>query len=135
VATAHFNWLRRQQRLDCADGLAYLEAEVADLGSAASRHLLALALEGEVSLGEFAAIERRLAKLGPQLFDLQHDTSALRTEAAASDLDALGGGMLGTVAQRLRAGAAGSGEEAAAAQRALRKLFTLARQAEAEGAS
>jgi DNA repair exonuclease SbcCD nuclease subunit len=133
IPTAHFTWLRREHRLDRADGLATIEAEVDGLGSGASRRLLALTLEGLVSLGEFASIERRLARLGPQLFDLQTDTSSLKTEAVHSDLDALGPGLLGTVAQRLKAVADGSGEDAATAQRALRKLFTLARRAEAEG--
>ena len=42
--------------------------------------------------------------------------------------------MLGTVAQRLKAASELSGEDAVTAQRALRKLFALARRAEAEGA-
>jgi DNA repair exonuclease SbcCD nuclease subunit len=134
IPTAHFTWTRRHHRLDGADGLAPLKAEVDGFGSAASRHLMALTLEGLVSLGEFAAIEQRLAKLAPQLFHLQTDANVLQTEAAVADLDALGPGVLGTVAQRLKAAADGSGEDAATAQRALRKLFALARRAEAEGA-
>jgi DNA repair exonuclease SbcCD nuclease subunit len=134
VATAHFTWLRRQHRLERVDGLAPLEAEVDAFGSSASRNLMALALEGLVTLGDFALIEQRLAKLAPQLFHLQSDTDALKTEAATADLDALGAGVLGTAAQRLRAASELSGEDAATAQRALRMLFALARRAEAEGA-
>ena len=135
IPTAHFTWLRRQHRLDRADGLGPLETEVDGFGSEASRRLIALTLEGLVSLGEYASIEQRLAMLAPQLFHLQIDTAALETEAATSDLDALGPGVLGTVAQRLKAAADGHGEQAATAQRALRKLFALARRAEAEGAA
>jgi len=130
IPTAHFTWMRRHHRLARADGLTPLQAEVDGFGSAASRHLLALTLEGLVSLGEFAAIEQGLARLAPQLFHLQTDTNALQTEAAVADLDALGPGVLGTVAERLKAAAGGSGEDAATAQRALRKLFALARLAE-----
>ncbi len=134
IPTAHYTWLRREHRLERADGLAALEAEVDGFGSGASRRLLALTLAGLVSLAEFAAIEQRLARLAPQLFHLQTDTAALTTEAAISDLEALGPGVLGTVAQRLKAAADGKGEDAATAQRALRKLFALAHGAQAEGA-
>ena len=87
-----------------------------------------------VRLLRSSVLLRRLAKLAPQLFHLQSDTDALKTEAATADLDALGAGVLGTVAQRLKAASELSGEDAATAQRALRKLFALARRAEAEGA-
>ncbi len=135
IPTAHFTWARREQRLERADGLAAIEAEVDGLGSGASRRLLSITLQGLVSLGEFAALEQRLARLAPQLFYLQTDATALETEAAAIDLDALGPGVLCAIAQRLKAQGEGSGEDAATAQRALRKLFALARRAEAEGAA
>ena len=135
VPTAHFSWTRRRQTIDRANGLAAIESEIDGLGSAASRQLLALTLDGLVSLSEFASIEQRLSKLGPQLFHLQCDAGALETEAAASDLEMLSSGVLGTVAVRLKAVTDGGGGEAAVANRALRKLFALARRAEAGGPS
>jgi hypothetical protein len=93
--------------------------------------LIALKLDGLVTLAEFARIETRLAKLATGLFHLEPDLSGLHTEAAASDLEGLSSGVLGTVAERLKAKAEGGGEEAAVAARALRKLFALARRAEA----
>ncbi len=134
IPTAHFTWTRRHHRLERADGLAPLQTEVDGFGSQASRQLMALTLEGLVSLGEFAVIGQRLAKLAPQLFHLQTDANALQTEAAVADLDALGPGVLGSVAQRLKSAADGGGEDSETAQRALRKLFALARRAEVEGA-
>jgi len=135
VATAHFTWVHRQQKIDSAQGLGPIEAEVDGLGSAAARRLLALKLEGLLSLTELAEIEQRLAKLSPQLFWLEPDLSRLHGHAAASDLDTLTSGMLGIVAQRLKAKADGGGEEAAVAALALRKLFALARRTEAGGTS
>jgi hypothetical protein len=95
---------------------------------------LALTLQGLVSLAESASIEQRLAKLGLQLFHLQTDVASLKTAAVSSDLEALGQGLLASVAQSLKAAAGGKGEDSETAQRALRKLFTLARLAEAEAA-
>jgi len=132
VPTAHFTWTQRRHAIEAADGLGAIEAEVARLGSAAARHLMALKLEGLVSLAEFAALEQRLAKLAPQLFHLEPDLSALQSLTASSDLEALDG-VLATVALRLKAKAEGGGAEAALASRALRKLFALARRAEAGG--
>jgi hypothetical protein len=131
VRTAHFTWATRRQTIERAAGLDAVEAEVGGLGSAASRWLIGLKLDGMATLAEFALIEARLAKLATQLFYLQPDLAGLHTEAAASDLAALGSGVLGTVAQRLKSKADSGGPEAAVAARALRKLFALARRTEA----
>ncbi len=113
VATAHFTWARRRQTLESAAGLDAIEAEIARLGSAAARRLIDLKLDGMVTLAERAAIEARLAQLATQVFHLQTDLTALRAETAASDLEALGSGVLGTVAERLKGAAGGGGEDCA----------------------
>ncbi len=135
VRTGHFTWTSRRQTIDGASALAGIEAEVEALGSAASRWLFALELEGQVPLSEYAHVEARLAKLAPQLFHLEADLARLRAFAADSDLEALSSGVLATVARRLKAMAEGGGEDAAAAAGALRKLFALARRVEAGGGS
>jgi hypothetical protein len=112
-----------------------VEAEIGRLGVAASRRLLSLKLKGAVSLAERALIEERLARLAPQLFCLNCDLDELHAFAAASDLDELGDGLLGTVAEHLKGLAAGQGEDAAAAALALRKLHALARRAASGGAA
>jgi hypothetical protein len=61
---------------------------------------------------------------------LQTDLGALSAEAAASDIEALGSGVLGTVAQGLKAAAESGGAEAEVAEQALRKLFSLTRRAQ-----
>jgi len=131
VPTASFTWLRRVQRLDSADGLAPIEAEVAALGISAQRCLMALELSGVVTLAEFAQIEARLGELALDIFHLASDTAALDAVAATSDLEALSAPVLGEIATRLKGMAEGSGDDAAVARRALRRLFALARQAEA----
>jgi DNA repair exonuclease SbcCD nuclease subunit len=133
VDTAYFNWITRSETFNDAAGLDAVEREVGDLGANAARSLMALKLEGDVTLADFAEIEQRLDKLDPQLFHLAPDTSKLHAHAGASDLDGLQSAVLGTVAQRLKATADGSGAEAEVAARALRKLFALARRAEAGG--
>jgi hypothetical protein len=135
VNTAHFTWACRQQTIDGAQGLEVLEAELAGLGSAASRLLIDLGLDGHVTLSERAAIEARLSQLATGVFHLAADLGDLHVAAAASDLEALGSGVLGTVAQRLKAAAAGGGAEGETAEQALRKLFALARRAQAGGAA
>ncbi|MGI9403328.1 MAG: metallophosphoesterase family protein, partial [Hyphomicrobium sp.] len=134
VATAHFTWVRRQLSVESADGLAAIEEEVSRLGAEVSRYLMALSVEGSVSLTEFARIEERLAKLAPQLFHLASDFTGLHAFTAGSDIDELGSGVLGTVAARLRGMAEAQTEDSEVAARALRKLFVIARRAEAGGA-
>jgi DNA repair exonuclease SbcCD nuclease subunit len=130
VATAHFTWMRREQKLDSAAALDQIETEIARLGSAAARTLLNVELTGTVPLAELARIEERLAKLSPQLFHLTSDTSGITAYAAVADLEALSSPALSEIAQRLKATAEQGGAEAAVANRALRRLFSLARQAE-----
>jgi DNA repair exonuclease SbcCD nuclease subunit len=127
IATAHFTWMQGRLGLESADGLREIEAEVDALGAAAARRLIALKLEGAVALQHYAEIEQRLARLGPRLFHLEYDVSALTTFAADTDLEAMGSAVLGTVARRLKARAEGGGDDAAVAARALRKLFALSR--------
>jgi hypothetical protein len=67
------------------------------------------------------------------VFFLEADLTELHAAAAASDLEALGSGVLGTVAQRLKATAEGGDKDARIAERALRKLFALARRAQVGG--
>jgi DNA repair exonuclease SbcCD nuclease subunit len=133
VATAHFTWARRRQTVESAKALDAIEAEFARLGSAASRWLINLKLDGQVTLAERAAIEARLSQLATQVFFLEADLTELHAAAAASDLEALGSGVLGTVAQRLKATAEGGDKDARIAERALRKLFALARRAQVGG--
>ena len=135
VATKHFTWARRQQTVENAQGLDAVEAEFAQLGSAASRWLIDLRLQGMVTLFERAAIEARLSQLATQVFHLEAGLAGLHTKTAASDLEALGSGVLGTVAQRLKTEAEGGGGQAEVAERALRKLFSIARRIDAGGAS
>lgn len=133
IATAHFTWTRRRKTISCADSLEAIEKEVSQLGAEASRHLMGLSLAGSVSLAEFARIDDRLAKLGSQLFHLAPDLSGVQTFAAGSDIDALGSGILATVATRLKGMAESPTEDREVAARALRKLFAIARSAEAGG--
>ncbi len=80
---------------------------------------------------ELGRIEERVSRLGPQLFHLAFDTSGITAYADVADLEALASPALSEIAQRLKAKSEQDGAEAAIAQRALRRLFALARQAEA----
>lgn len=133
VPTAHFTWLSRAQKLAGAASLQLIEAEVARLGAAAARCLLALELSGALPMAELASVEERLARLGPQLFHLAADLDGIATFTAPADLEALSSPALAEIAQRLRAAADRNDADAPVAERALRRLFALARQAEAGG--
>jgi DNA repair exonuclease SbcCD nuclease subunit len=130
VATAHFTWSSRALKVDGAESLEPVEAGVARLGAAAARTLLSLQLAGTVAMTELGRIEERLGQLGPQLFHLAFDTSGITAYADVADLEALASPALSEIAQRLKAKSEQDGAEAAVAQRALRRLFALARQAE-----
>ena len=133
VATAHFTWMSREVKVDGAESLGPVEADVARLGAAAARTLLSLQLAGTVAMTELGRIEERLGRLGPPLFHLAFDTSGITAYANVADLEALASPALSEIAQRLKAASERDGAEAAVAQRALRRLFALARQAEAGG--
>lgn len=132
VRTAHFTWMRRTLEVDAAQRVEAIEADVAALGPAASRCLLALELQGLVPLAERAVIEDRLGKLAPQLFHLVCNLGGLATFATSEDVEALGSPVLAEIAQRLKVAADSEGADGAVAQRALHRLFALARQCEAE---
>jgi hypothetical protein len=110
--------------------MAPVEADVARLGAGAARTLLSLQLAGTVAMTELGRIEERLGQLAPQLFHLAFDTSGITAYADVADLAALASPALSEIAQRLKAASERDGAEAAIAQRALRRLFALARQAE-----
>ena len=131
MPTAHFTWLRRAQKIDGAHSLDAIEAEVAALAGTAGRCLVALELSGTVPLAELARIEERLGRLAPQLFHLAFDMGSIASFADAADLSSLSSPALGEIAQRLKATSEAGGSDAAVAGRALRRLFALARQAEA----
>ncbi|CAN1722378.1 DNA repair exonuclease [Hyphomicrobium sp. 1Nfss2.1] len=132
VRTAHFTWLRRSQKLDDVSSLAQIDAEVSALGRAAAHCLMTLELSGAVPMAELARIDGKLAELTPRLFHLFADMSGVTAFADAADLAALDSPALGEIAQRLKASSENGGADAAVAGRALRRLFALARQAEAE---
>jgi len=131
VRTAHFTWLRRAQKLDDASSLAQIEAEVSALGRDAARCLMSLELSGAVPMAELARIDAEIAKLAPRLFHLSADMGGVTAFADAADLAALDSPVLGEIAQRLKTSSESDGADAAVAGRALRRLFALARQAEA----
>ena len=133
VPTSHFAWVRREDRIGSAQDLGPLETDIVKLGNGATRTLMALELSGDVTLAELSAIEERLAALKPQLFHLEPDLSGVHAHAGAFDLEILSGGALATVAERLKAKAESGGDDAAAAELALRKLFAFVRRAEAGG--
>ncbi len=131
VRTAHFTWQRRALVIGGASSLDALEADVEGMGSDAGRCLMALDLSGAAPLAELARIEERLRAMSLRLFHLASDTSAVSAFADESDLSSLASPVLAEIAQRLKQRSETSDGDAAVAARALRRLFALARQAEA----
>jgi DNA repair exonuclease SbcCD nuclease subunit len=131
LPTAHYTWVRRECVVDGATALDAIEQEVTRLGGGASRCLMSLTLKGAVPLSEFAQIDARIDKLAPRLFHLATDMRGLSSFTDAADLEAMQSPALADIAQRLKAAGATGDVAAEVSERALRRLFALARQAEA----
>ncbi|MDH4982684.1 DNA repair exonuclease [Hyphomicrobium sp. D-2] len=130
VATGNFKWSRRVLDVGSADALDVVEQEVAALGSNAMRSLVSLQLSGGVTLAEFVAIEARLSALEPALFHLNVNRETLNIVAAETDLGSIATPVLADIAQRLKLASEAGGDTASVAQRALHRLFSLAREVE-----
>lgn len=136
VRTARFTWQRSQLRLRTLADLDALEHEIDALGPAAADRLYALSLAGELSLTDIATVEDRLDRaLAPRLFHFERDTTGLRIAAAAADFATLPSEDLQWTARELAAIAgAEDPTRARVATRALRQLFALTAEAQAEAA-
>ena len=133
VATAAHTWMKRAYTVSRADDLAALEDEIAGFGPAKSNLLLELTLTGAVSLADDAVIAARIAALEPALFHLRRKFAGLRINPASDDLTSLADPQLAAVAQQLMA-LRYTPERADNADGALRRLYSLARQAEGQSA-
>ena len=131
IPTGHYTWVRRECAADSAAALGGIEDEVSRLGGAASRCLMSLVLKGALPLAEFARIEERLEALAPRLFHLAPDLRELSSFTDVGGLQALHSPALSEIAARLKQAGSEGTVAPAVAERALRRLFTLARQAEA----
>ncbi len=129
VATASHTWMKRSYEVSKADDLDVLEAEIAKLGPAKSDVLLELTLAGTVALEVDSNIAARLETLAPTLFHLRRRFDGLRLDTGVNDLTSLVDPQLACVAHRLIT-MRDSGSDRDIAESALRRLFTLARQAE-----
>ncbi|MDX2159469.1 MAG: metallophosphoesterase [Hyphomicrobiaceae bacterium] len=136
VGTSAYRWLERRVVMSRLADLTPLEDEAQRLGPAAARHIVALALEGAISVGDSAALETRLAVLSARLMALDLDRRRLRMAMSPGDLALLGeAGPVEAVARRLAEKAAGAATaEARVAERALGMLFSYATPDLAEGA-
>lgn len=130
VATGIFKWSRRVLDVSAANALDVVEQEVAGLGNSAARSLVSLQLTGAVTLAELTAIEARISALEPALFHLGVNRDTLKIVAAESDLGSIATPALADIAQRLKLASEAGGDAGMVAQRALQRLFSLAREVE-----
>ena len=99
------------------------------------RVLLNLKVTGAPSLSGWAEVEERLAMLGPRLFHLAADTSAVTVLPEAIELEEFGSGDVRRVAETLSSIAQDQNSaRAGAAALALRKLYQMTREIQAGGA-
>ena len=126
-ATGEFRWLHRRIDMARATDIDAIEDEVRRAGPEAGRMLLEVAASGTISIAEDEALAERLARLDANLFHLSRRLETLRVIAAAADRERLDDPMLCEVADELgRIASDPSSPDAAAAARALRRLFALA---------
>lgn len=131
--TAEMTWLTRRLAVDDAGSIDRLLSEIDRVGEAASRLLLDLTLDGEVTLAQDTLLRERIAReLDPRLFHLSTAFDGLRLAPATDDLSSLDDPILRQIAVELGATAAGTTPDAAIAAHALRRLYQTAR---AEGSA
>jgi len=131
VATGHYVWIEERTAIASAADLALVERRVRARAPSPDRVVLRLVLEGNVAVGEIAAIEQWQERFSGDVEHLEVDMDGMSTEATIVDADVLGPvGELRTAADDLLAASASEDAALAAeAREALAILVTLAREA------
>lgn len=131
VATGHYVWIEERTAIASAADLALVERRVRARAPSPDRVVLRLVLEGNVAVGEIAAIEQWQERFSGDVEHLEVDMDGMSTEATIFDADVLGPvGELRTAADDLLAASASEDAALAAeAREALAILVTLAREA------
>lgn len=121
IPTSRFRWHSLEHRVDAADDLAVLDDRLNGLGEPFERHLVALRLEGVLSLADKASADELVARWAARFHYLQLDESGLAPEATESDLAILqGSGFVADAVEILRRR---RGEGIEGADDALQMLF------------
>ncbi|MGE0627606.1 MAG: exonuclease SbcCD subunit D [Hyphomicrobiaceae bacterium] len=122
-----FRWLKREIDLTRPTDLDSLEQEIGRLGPAVRNVLIEITASGRVSLAEDGDLAQRLNRIEAAVFHLSRLLDGVRLAPAADDLEALGSGILRNLAGDLvRLASDKHLAEAAAAERALRRLYEFA---------
>lgn len=131
LRTAKYRWARLAVQVTSIDDLAEVELRARSLAADPGDLVLALAVEGRVSLSERAAVDRWLERFAAVVFHLEARGDGLRLRVASDDLDRIDrAGELRAAAERLLAMAADStNPDAGLAERALARLHALAGEA------
>ncbi len=135
IRTATCDWSERRVVLNRLADIEPIEAEVAAAGPAQRFRVMALSLEGALTVGERALLDRRLEALASGLLCLDIDARRLRNLIGVDDIAQLDDPALAAIAARLKdkAGANedGSGHIAARAMSLLLAFATSVAQNEA----
>lgn len=99
--TAMYEWLERTVAIRGAADLAALAADLKSRGAPVRPILLALKLDGRVSISDGTAIEAEIAGIRGLVRHLDLDTANMRPSADASELEAVFTGGLAAVAKRI----------------------------------
>ena len=127
IATAEFMWWRRRLEAGDTGAMERLRGEIAAAGPKADRVLLALTVNGTVSLAEDTRLRRELARLGAGLCVLEPDLAGLRLASEDFGATLADDVALSGVAKALAAVMASAASEAEreTAAEALRRVAEL----------
>jgi len=128
VPTARYRWAEKSVRVASAAGMETLETDLRALCPDPGNLVLALDIEGLVSLADRASIARRLERLSAAVLHLEARLERLEARPEVEDLDRIDrAGELRVAAERLAALAEdGSNPRAALAKGALARLYAWA---------
>jgi DNA repair exonuclease SbcCD nuclease subunit len=135
VAAGAYRWLERRLLVSGIGDVDRVVSEIEGLGTATSRHLLSLFLEGRLPIADRARLEAHIVRLESRLMHLRLDRSGLRLAAEAAELQTLQAGALRAVAERLAAAARADDADARIAAEALARLLAFDAQLEDGGGS
>lgn len=131
VASGHYRWHQLQATVSDEAGLAALEASLIGLGEPYDQRVVALTLQGTVSLEQRRRLDELLQQWGARVLYLRVQDRELLAAASDADLEQLDdGGLVQAAVSRLRAiqsqeGHAEQTHAAAALQRLYREYLKL----------
>ena len=125
LSTGQFRWVSLDERVESTEDIDLLDCKLRNLDGDLNRTLVDLRLDGSLSLAGMQYFEERIVEgAAAALYHLRIDREQLYPEPTDDDLDSIDpGGIIRAAADKLRAMAEASGNDADLAREALHRLY------------